>query len=110
MGEDPEERVHSLAKTLNILPLLNKPVSELSVGQQQRVACARALVGKPSLIIADEPTSSLDEDNAHELMNLLNHEWENEKFALLFVGHDKRLARHFDRNLALSEINAGGAS
>lgn len=80
-------------------------VSELSVGQQQRVAAARALIGRPELVIADEPTSSLDEDRRRNFIELLFRECEEEGTALMFVSHDAGLEPMFDRAVHLDEIN-----
>jgi putative ABC transport system ATP-binding protein len=85
--------------------LLARNVTELSVGQQQRVAAARALIGNPALIIADEPTSALDADSRDRFIELLSEEAHNTGAALLFVSHDGGLAPLFDRALDLSEIN-----
>jgi putative ABC transport system ATP-binding protein len=85
--------------------LLNRQVTELSVGQQQRVAAARALIGNPSLIIADEPTSALDADSRDRFIELLSDEAQKTGAALLFVSHDGGLATLFDRAVDLSEIN-----
>jgi len=85
--------------------LLERPVGELSVGQQQRVAVARALIGGPDLIIADEPTSALDHDNRDRFIQLLNQSREQFGSSLLFVSHDQTLASHFDRSVSLSELN-----
>ncbi|WP_233356151.1 ABC transporter ATP-binding protein [Henriciella aquimarina] len=85
--------------------LLARPVTELSVGQQQRVAVARALIGGPKIVIADEPTSALDADARDRFIELLNEEAARSGAALLFVSHDASLASHFDRSVDLSEIN-----
>jgi putative ABC transport system ATP-binding protein len=90
--------------------LRKRSVSKLSVGQQQRVAAARALIGAPDLIIADEPTSSLDADAQDAFLQLLFGEIARTGSTLLFVSHDKRLEEKFDRTLALSEINRTNAS
>jgi putative ABC transport system ATP-binding protein len=78
---------------------------QLSVGQQQRVAVARALIGKPALIIADEPTSALDADARSSFLKLLFNEVQDSEATLLFVSHDASLAPEFDRSVDLSQIN-----
>ncbi|MEM7328755.1 MAG: ABC transporter ATP-binding protein [Pseudomonadota bacterium] len=85
--------------------LLTRNVTDLSVGQQQRVAAARALIGNPSLIIADEPTSALDADSRDRFIELLSDEARETGAALLFVSHDGALAPLFDRAIDLAEIN-----
>lgn len=85
--------------------LLSKPVSNLSVGQQQRVAAARALMGAPDLIIADEPTSALDTAMRDTFLHLLMEEAEAANAALLFVSHDKGLGEAFHKRVSLSELN-----
>lgn len=76
----------------------------LSVGQQQRVAAARALIGQPPLIIADEPTSALDAATQTTFLDLLFAQSRNGGTALLMVSHDRRLADHFDRVVEMAEI------
>ncbi len=78
---------------------------ELSVGQQQRVAAARALIGRPELVMADEPTSALDADSRDGFMDLLFAECGAAGSALLFVSHDRSLAARFDAELSLPELN-----
>ncbi|MDX9994052.1 MAG: ABC transporter ATP-binding protein [Rhodocyclaceae bacterium] len=91
---------------LDLAPALwHKPAATLSVGQQQRVAAARALIGKPEILIADEPTSALDAPRQQAFIDLLLAESTAAGAALLFVSHDVRLAAHFDRVVALGEIN-----
>lgn len=85
--------------------LASGSVSALSVGQQQRVAAARSLIGGPELVIADEPTSSIDDDARQAFLSLLLEEARNFETTLIFVSHDERLVGHFDRVVALSEIN-----
>jgi putative ABC transport system ATP-binding protein len=100
-----------LAGSLGLSSLdMEKPVGELSVGQQQRVAVARALIGGPDLIIADEPTSALDHNNRDKFINLLNEHRKVYDSSLLFVSHDETLSSHFDTACDLSEINNGSAS
>ena len=108
-GDPPEEARRLLARLgLSDEKLLARPVTELSVGQQQRVAVARALIGGPKLLIADEPTSALDANARDNFIALLNEEAARSGAALLFVSHDGALASHFDRSLDLSEINRAG--
>lgn len=80
--------------------------TDLSVGQQQRVAVARALIGAPDLILADEPTSALDADARSAFIDLLLQECAKNGSSLLFVSHDTSLAAHFDRAVDLAAINA----
>jgi len=89
--------------------LLRRPVTELSVGQQQRVAAARALIGAPELVIADEPTSALDADRRAAFIDLLFHECAQTQAALIFVSHDATLVPLFDRAIELRDINRAGA-
>lgn len=85
--------------------LIHRPVTELSVGQQQRVATARALIGAPEIIIADEPTSALDSDMRQAFLQLLFQECEATGSTLLLVSHDRQLETLFERHVALHEIN-----
>ena len=91
-------------------PLLHRPVTELSVGQQQRVAAARALIGEPEILIADEPTSSLDADLREEFIRLLFEACRRKPTTLIFVSHDKSLASLFDHTLRLPEVNLAGTA
>lgn len=104
--KNPADEAYYLLDQLGLpRAAMSKPVNTLSVGQQQRVALARALIGGPELIIADEPTSALDMDNRDrfiELLNQLRHEFNT---SLLFVSHDKSLAKHFDRTYDLTSLN-----
>ena len=93
------------AERLGLSSLLNQPVSQLSVGQQQRVAVVRALVNQPKLIIADEPTSALDFDARETFLKLFFELAAVNGAAIFFVTHDQSLAKHFDRAIKLNEIN-----
>ena len=93
------ERLH-LPKTLH-----QRSVSELSIGQQQRVAAARALIGHPALVIADEPTSALDHDNRMAFIELLMEQAHHASATLVFVSHDPTLETLFDRTIHLPDIN-----
>lgn len=83
----------------------DRQATQLSQGQQQRVAAARALFGRPSLIIADEPTSSLDADARKRFIDLLLNECRASRATLIFVSHDVGLRSQFDRDIALVGIN-----
>ncbi|MFP7673444.1 ABC transporter ATP-binding protein [Marivita sp. S0852] len=87
--------------------LMAQPSRTLSVGQQQRVAAARAMIGGPNLILADEPTAALDDDTKTGFVHLLTREARSAGAALLFVSHDRSLEGHFDRSVDFRELNAG---
>jgi putative ABC transport system ATP-binding protein len=99
-----EEATH-IARSLGIESILHKSVIELSVGQQQRVAVARALLGNPELIIADEPTSALDADHREKFIQLLFKQCEESGATLIFVSHDKSIQSQFSRSVSLAELN-----
>ena len=94
-----------LAHRLEITSLLDEPVTSLSVGQQQRVAVARALIGAPELIVCDEPTSALDADRRDRFLELLFASCDEAGSALVFVSHDLSLASRFGRTVALGAVN-----
>lgn len=108
-GRDGPGEARRLLKALGLDEAsLAKKATELSVGQQQRVAAARALIGGPGLVIADEPTSALDRSARDAFIALLMGECSARGAALLFVSHDETLADHFDRRVDLREINTAG--
>jgi len=104
-GRSREDEAKILAGRLGIGQIVADNVVDLSVGQQQRVAAARALMGAPELIIADEPTSSLDEDHREGFLQLLFDQCREIGSTLIFVSHDRRMMPLFDRAISLSEIN-----
>jgi putative ABC transport system ATP-binding protein len=105
LDADPLRSAHRLLDSLGLAPALaRRQAMELSVGQQQRVAAARALIGCPELLIADEPTSALDSDSQHAFLELLSEESRRARSALLFVSHDRSLASRFDRCLELQPL------
>jgi putative ABC transport system ATP-binding protein len=104
-GRSREDEARKLAGRLGIGKIVTDNVIDLSVGQQQRVAAARALLGAPELIIADEPTSSLDEDHREGFLQLLFEQCRDLGSTLIYVSHDRRMMPLFDRAVSLAEIN-----
>lgn len=98
-----ERRVLHAAQVLNIEEILKCYPDELSVGQRQRIAAARALVVHPQVIFADEPTGSLDSKSATELLNYLNTINQVEKSTILLVTHDPYTASYCDRILFIKD-------
>lgn len=84
--------------------LAHQRATALSVGQQQRVAAARALMGAPALVIADEPTSALDANLRADFLALLFEECRRADATLVFVSHDAALAASFHRSVALEDL------
>ena len=104
--QNPQQHAQSLLKQLGLAAAdTQRLASQLSVGQQQRVAAARALFGAPSLIIADEPTSALDAEHRDEFIQVLFKACAANQTTLLFVTHDQGLAPMFERTIELSDIN-----
>ena len=107
-GADPVDEARRLLAALGLTDeaLINRSVTELSIGQQQRVAAARALLGHPRIVIADEPTSALDADARADFLRLLMSECAAHGTTLLFVSHDSALGSQFDRTVRISDINS----
>ena len=89
---------------LNYKSLVNRKAHELSIGQQQRVAVARALIGSPEIILADEPTSALDARNKEEFLKLLFNSMDKKRQSLIMVSHDQNLAESFDSKKSIHDI------
>jgi putative ABC transport system ATP-binding protein len=110
-GRSPAAQRTTALRLLQALGLHNpevlakRAVTQLSQGQQQRVAAARALLGGPELLIADEPTSALDAATRLSFLALLMGECERAGTTLLFVSHDTSLGSLFDRQVTMAEIN-----
>jgi len=111
-GSSPEGTARRLLSELGLhgAALIDAPAGELSVGQQQRVAAARALIGAPGLVLADEPTSALDENAKGAFVDLLMRECASVGASLLFVSHDRSLESHFDRVLEMSQLQAASST
>ncbi len=102
------DQARELLRRLGLAEKINSRVYELSLGQQQRVAAARALLKKPQVLLADEPTSSLDYDHREEFLKILFELCQGIHATLLFVSHDRTLATLFDRQIEWHRINKGG--
>ncbi len=105
-GEHRSRAVDTLSKLG--LDRVDAPVEELSVGQQQRVAVARAVVNRPALVLADEPTASLDPPRADEAMDLIRRACAEAGAALVCTSHDPRMAERFERRVELDELMGAG--
>ena len=102
----PADAAASLLHRVGLPEVLwTRRADALSVGQQQRVAAARALIGRPELVIADEPTSALDTALRDDFMALLMDECTAAGSTLVFVSHDQQLASRFDERLSLPQLN-----
>jgi putative ABC transport system ATP-binding protein len=105
-AQAPAAAAQSLLQRVGLpAALWSRRADALSVGQQQRVAAARALIGAPELVIADEPTSALDAALREDFMTLLMGECKTAGSTLVFVSHDERLAARFDEQLSLPALN-----
>jgi putative ABC transport system ATP-binding protein len=106
-GATPREAAQTLLARLDLdASLWARPATQLSVGQQQRVAAARALIGRPPVVVADEPTSALDAARQAAFLALLQRECTAAGSSLLFVSHDMRLGSQFDTQCVLGEGTA----
>jgi putative ABC transport system ATP-binding protein len=101
----PEAEAGRLLSALGLpADIGQRSAADLSVGQQQRVAAARALIGSPEIVVADEPTSALDDDRQQDFLDLLFNQIDATNATLIMVSHDHRLSRHFNRTLQLKDI------
>lgn len=108
----PVDKVHAI-DLLNRVGLghrLTHRPGQLSVGEQQRVAVARALANKPTLLLADEPTANVDTANQDNILRLIREACAENKVSLLLVTHSPAVAGMFERKVSLSEVNRAGAS
>jgi len=105
-GEDEDKiskRVLELAKILQIQETLEQLPSQLSGGQQQRVAVARAVVSKPKIILADEPTANLDSKNSKALMEMMRELNKKEGLTIVFASHDEMVINSVDKVIKLND-------
>ncbi|UBM59209.1 ATP-binding cassette domain-containing protein [Marinilongibacter aquaticus] len=98
------ERARALATELGIELLLQKPIYALSGGEKQRVGIARALMNKPKLVLADEPTANLDDENCEKVYNLLAENCKKVDAALVIVTHDNRLKHLVSDQILLNHV------
>ena len=94
-------RIDSILKNLNILDKSNKKTNLLSQGEKQRASIALAIVNSPKLILADEPTSSLDDSNCSNVIKLLKKQATEYGAQLIVITHDSRLKKHFNKSIEL---------
>src|SRR3954469_19081429 len=104
-AHDPAWATH-LLKEVGLGERLHYRPQRLSVGQQQRVAVARALANRPKLVLADEPTGALDAKNAQQVLDLIRKLSDEVKASLLLVSHDREITAQFPRVVTLAELNA----
>ena len=105
LGRHPISRAAELLDRVGLADRANYKPNQLSVGQQQRVSIARALAGKPKLLLADEPTANVDPASAENVLDLIRNTCKEEGVAMLMVTHDMDIASMFDRIEKLEEIN-----
>lgn len=96
-----KERAVQLLLQLGLADKARKKPGTLSLGQQQRLSIARALINRPGLILADEPTSSLDDDNCFKVIEILQQQAYQNSASLVVVSHDHRLQTFFDQKIEL---------
>ncbi|MBM4020639.1 MAG: ABC transporter ATP-binding protein [Planctomycetes bacterium] len=104
-GQPDRARAAALLEAVGLAHRLHHKPVELSTGQQQRVAVARALANRPAVVLADEPTASIDAAHQQQVVDLLRNTCTGHGVALLVVTHDADVARQFPRRLALGEFN-----
>ncbi|MBC8399456.1 MAG: ATP-binding cassette domain-containing protein [Flavobacteriales bacterium] len=100
-NKNDNNRIESILKNLNIFDKSNKKTNQLSQGEKQRASIALAIVNSPKLILADEPTSSLDDTNCSKVIKLLKKQAIDFGAQLIVITHDSRLKEHFIKSIEL---------
>ena len=100
-NKNDNNRIESILKNLNIFDKSNKKTNQLSQGEKQRASIALAIVNSPKLILADEPTSSLDDTNCSKVIKLLKKQATDFGAQLIVITHDSRLKKHFKKSIEL---------
>lgn len=104
-GEHTQKELEDLLSALGLTNYIDRKISQLSVGQQQRVAVARALIKRPKIILADEPTSALDYNHREKFLRILFALCRLHKTTVVFVSHDLTIEKLFDRSVSLAQLN-----
>jgi lipoprotein-releasing system ATP-binding protein len=105
VGKDTQGTIDNNLLELGISDKKFARLDTLSEGEAQRVSIARALANEPKLILADEPTASLDDDNAENVIRMLKHQAKRLQAALIIVTHDQRVKNHISKQLTIGEVN-----
>lgn len=101
LGKNLEGDIKETLRSLKILDKIDKKPNDLSQGEKQRVSIAIAIINSPKLILADEPTSSLDDSNCNNVVNILKEQASKKNAQLIVITHDSRLKKHFRTSLQL---------
>jgi putative ABC transport system ATP-binding protein len=101
LGQNKKGNIQVILDSLKILDKINKKPKELSQGEKQRASIAIAIINSPKLILADEPTSSLDDGNGKNVINILKEQALKYNAQLVVITHDNRLKKYFKKSIAL---------
>ena len=101
LGRNKKGNIKEILDNLKILDKINKKPKELSQGERQRASIALAIINSPKLILADEPTSSLDDTNCSNVIKILKEQALKYQAQLIVITHDSRLKKHFKKSISL---------